>query len=228
MKANSSARILKRRAEDLGLETSHFRGNRKWAEKDLPGLIASACTWGELFETLGYAEGSGAASATIKAHAARLGIDVSHLKGRSASGAAPRGSGVLAEVQLGGYLRSAAPAVAQAWFTMRGYIPLIPAEPMKYDLAIDTPDGFKRIQVKSTTCFNPKLDGWQVSICRRMKNKTTPQAYGPDEVCLFFIIDGDLDLYLIPFAVVGGKLALSLKAYKDYRVGNAKGLIAAH
>ena len=103
-------------------------------------------------------------------------------------------------------------------------MPLVPAEPLQYDLAVETPDGLKRVQVKSTSHFDRRSGCWSVSVCRKTANKTKSQAYSPDEVDLFMIVDGDLELYLIPFEVIGGRLTLSLKAYEAYKVGSAKGL----
>lgn len=46
-------------------------------------------------------------------------------------------------------------------------------------------------------------------------------TYDPDEIDYFFVIDGDLDYYLIPVAVVGGLHAIHLSAYCGYRVHKA-------
>ena len=46
-------------------------------------------------------------------------------------------------------------------------------------------------------------------------------AYDPDDIDYFFIIDGDLDYYLIPVAVVGGLSTISLSAYEQFRLRSA-------
>jgi hypothetical protein len=46
-------------------------------------------------------------------------------------------------------------------------------------------------------------------------------------VDLFFIVDGDLLLYLIPAATVAGKVSLSLPGYKEFIVSNASSLMVS-
>lgn len=69
----------------------------------------------------------------------------------------------------------------------------------------------ERIQVKTTTVKQGK--SWTVWISNTGRTRTT---YGPDEIDQFFIIDGDLDYYLIPVAAVGGLTAINLSAYRSY------------
>jgi hypothetical protein len=68
------------------------------------------------------------------------------------------------------------------------------AEPTVYDLLADTPQGIKRVPVKTTTSFQKY--GWQASVGHRpdthSKKKGSLLAYSPDEIDLFFIIDGDM------------------------------------
>jgi hypothetical protein len=47
----------------------------------------------------------------------------------------------------------------------------------------------------------------------------TPRStYDPDEIDYFFVIDGELNVNLIPVAAVGGLTAIQLPAYSDYLV----------
>jgi hypothetical protein len=56
--------------------------------------------------------------------------------------------------------------------------------------------------------------------------KDTPLVpYDPDVIDYFFIVDGDLNLYLIPSRVIAGRVALLLRTYKRFIVGNASGLL---
>jgi hypothetical protein len=50
--------------------------------------------------------------------------------------------------------------------------------------------------------------------------------YDPELIDLFFIVDGDLSLYLIPTQVIAGRVGLLLRTYAKYIVGNAAGLMA--
>jgi hypothetical protein len=43
---------------------------------------------------------------------------------------------------------------------------------------------------------------------------------------LFFIMDGDLSMYLIPSIVIAGRVQILLRGYQKYLVGNAAGLMA--
>jgi hypothetical protein len=51
--------------------------------------------------------------------------------------------------------------------------------------------------------------------------------YDPDLIDWFFIVDGDLAMYLIPSQVIAGRVGLLLRNYSGYIVGNASGFMAA-
>jgi hypothetical protein len=158
----------------------------------------------------------------VKAHALRLGLDLSHLEDQ------PR------EAQSRSYakpalrnLREAATSLAACWFSLCGFIPAIPVEPAVYDLLVSMPDGIKRVQVKTTT-YNGK-NGWMIQVGRRpysIGNNARLVPYDPDSIDLFFIVDGDLSLYVIPNRVIAGRVSLLLRTYSKYIVGNAAGLMA--
>jgi hypothetical protein len=98
------------------------------------------------------------------------------------------------------FLRVAAGTLAATWFMLRGCVVSFPAEPARYDLLADTPQGLMRVQVKTTTSSNK--NGWQVGVGHHpdthSKKKGHVLAYSPDEIDLFFIVDGDMTMYLIP------------------------------
>jgi len=101
-----------------------------------------------------------------------------------------------------------------------------PVEPDIYDLLVDMPDGPKRVQVKTTT-FKSK-DGWLVQIGRRpysIGNNALLVPYDPEIIELFFIVDGDLAMYLIPTRVIAGRVQILLRSYSNFIVGNAAGLM---
>src|SRR5690348_13120062 len=115
----------------------------------------------------------------------------------------------------------AAVAAATSWV-------LFPVEPDAYDLLADLPDGMKRVQVKTTT-FKSK-DGWLAQIGRRpysTGNNALLVPYSPEIIDLFFIIDGDLAMYLIPSRVVAGRVQILLRAYTQFIVANAAGLMVS-
>lgn len=80
-----SLRVVKRRVAELGLDSSHFTGQRPWSDAALKRAAAQAHSWNELFDAIGMESNSGDARLRIKAHALRLGLDLSHLTSAPAS-----------------------------------------------------------------------------------------------------------------------------------------------
>lgn len=221
--SSGSLRVVKRRVVALGVDTSHFTGQRTWSDARLKRAAAEAHSWNELLSTIGIKSNSGDERIRVKAHALRLGLDLTHLEGRPRE--AP--SRLQAKPALRN-LREAATSLAACWFSLCGFNPAIPVEPAVYDLLVSMPDGVKRVQVKTTT-YNGK-NGWMIQVGRRpysAGNNARLVPYDPDSIDLFFIVDGDLSLYLIPNKVIAGRVGLLLRTYSKYIVGNAAGLMAA-
>lgn len=101
--------------------------------------------------------------------------------------------------------------MAAAWFELCGHRVSWPLEPCRYDLLVWIGDSAQRIQVKTTTVRQGS--SWTAWISR---TGTARRTYDPDEIDQFFVIDGDLNYYLIPVAAVGGLTAIQLSAYRDY------------
>jgi hypothetical protein len=119
------------------------------------------------------------------------------------------------------HLREAGTAIATMWFLLCGYNASIPIEPALYDLLVAMPDGIKRVQVKTTTFDNR---GWRVQVGPRpysVGNRGLLVPYDPDLIDFFFILDGDLTMYVIPSHVIAGRVAILLHNYSEYVVGNA-------
>lgn len=126
------------------------------------------------------------------------------------------------------HLRYTASSIAAAWFTLCGHTVTFPIEPAHFDLLVSVPRGIKRIQVKTTTSRGKY--GWGVTVGHRpyTTNDLGPLSpYDPDEIDFFFIVDGDMALYLIPMPVIAGRVDVLLSAYREYIVGNAGGLLLA-
>jgi hypothetical protein len=210
-----SIRVVRRHVARLGLDTSHFTGQRRWSDAQLKRAAAGAYSWSELLSELGI-EGSASDRTRIKAHAIRLGIDLSRLT------APPADLVARPEFKPGiKHLREAGTAIATMWFLMCGYNASIPMEPTIYDLLVSMPDGIKRVQVKTTTYYN---DGWAVQVGRRpysVGNRGRLVPYDPDLVDLFFILDGDLTMYVIPSRVIAGRVGIILSNYSQFIVGSA-------
>jgi hypothetical protein len=226
--SSGAIRIVRRRAAELGFDASHFLGNRRWSDAQLRRAVSESNNWDDVLSRLGLST-NGGAPPHVKANAIRLGLDTSHLNrvsylGRQPSEMPAQISHRKADLK---YLRVAAPAIAAGWFALRGGAVSFPAEPAVYDLLVDAPDGISRVQVKTTTFWTKY--GWAVGVGHHpdthAKRRGHRVAYDPDVIDLFFIIDGDLTMYLIPSRAIAGRLQVVLRTYKKYIVGNAAGLL---
>ena len=181
-----------------------------------------AQSWDELLSALALTPSSGDGRTRIKAHAMRLGLDLTHLEDPVANSPGP--TEVKPELR---YLRNAATSIAASWFSLCGFNVAIPLEPAIYDLLVATPEGIRRVQVKTTTCFG--RDGWTVVVGRRpysVGNRERRVPYDPELIDWFFIVDGDLTIYLIPSRIIAGRVGILLRTYTRYIVGSAAGLMA--
>jgi hypothetical protein len=215
-----SIQVVKRHVARLDIDTSHFRGKRSWSDAQLKRAVGDALSWGELLAALGL-EARGDGRTRVKAHAIRLGLDLSQLESSTAATSGP------AELKPDlKNLRDAATSLAAAWFVLCGCNAAFPIEPTIYDLLVSTPEGIRRVQVKTTT-FSSK-DGWLVQVGRRpysIGNRARLVPYDPEIIDFFFILDGDLNVYLIPSRVIAGRVNILLRTYTRYIVGNANGLM---
>lgn len=219
--STSALRLVRQHVTRLGLDTAHFTGQRTWSDAALKQAAARAQSWGELLAALGIGARYGNDRTRIKAHALRLGVDLSHLDAQALETVHP----VAAPPELKN-LREAATAIAAAWFSLRGHNSALPVEPAVHDLLVSMPDGIKRVQVKTTTYNSSR--GWMVSVGRRpysIGNRERLIPYDPELIDLFFIMDGDLNIYLLPSQVIAGRVGILLRTYEKYIVGNALGLM---
>jgi hypothetical protein len=224
----SQIRLVRRHAERLNLDASHFRGKRRWSDAQLRQAVIEGRSWQEVISRLGLTTGYGATT-HIKSHTVRLGLDTSHLSRLSHTGRLPseppaQASDLKAQLK---YLRVGAGTLAATWFALRGCAVSLPIEPTRYDLLAQTPEGIRRVQVKTTTC-NSSKDGWTASVGHHPdthSKKGHRLAYDPDEIDLFFIVDGDMTMYLIPSRAIAGRVGILLRTYRKYIVGNARGLL---
>jgi hypothetical protein len=81
-------RIVRRHADKLGLDASHFRGKRRWSDAQLRQAVSESSSWDEVQMRLGLSTNSGAPP-HIKANAIRLGLGTSHLNRLSHLGRQP-------------------------------------------------------------------------------------------------------------------------------------------
>jgi hypothetical protein len=214
-------RFVRRHAVRLGLDTSHFRGKRRWSDAQLKHAVAESQSWDEVLDVLGLATNSGGMRTHVRSHAIRLGLNFSHLESDLPTVPEPRA--LRPDLK---HLREAGASIAAAWFALCGCNVLFPIEPATYDLVVATPEGLSRVQVKTTTHYSK--NGWMVAVGRRpysVGNTAPLVSYDPDVIDYFFIIDGDLSIYLIPSRLIAGRVQILLRTYTSYIVGNAGGLL---
>lgn len=218
-------RLLQREVQRFGIDTGHFAGKRTWSDRQLVAAAPTARTWAELCEALGVSAQGGHYDSIIAA-AERLGVSLQALQlgpkvGRDAIGFdLPSGP-------LPDRLSAAAPSIAAAWFLLCGLAVSVPSEPEAYDLVVDMADGLKRVQVKSTA-FRDRRGSWVARVGHRPHGSPDAAdfvAYDADDIDLFFVVDGDMLLYLIPLSAIGDRATLSLRSYREFIVGDASSLL---
>jgi hypothetical protein len=167
----------------------------------------------------------------IKAHTIRLGLDTNHLNRLSHKGPGPtQAPPEIAELPG----RSQAPARRGSSHRRRlvrdSWLPGLVIEPTVYDLLVEGPTGTSRVQVKTTT--RSTRNGWTATVGHHPDTHARKGlehrlvAYDPEFIDLFFIIDGDMTMYLIPSRALAGRVRVLLRTYKKYIVGNVAGLLA--
>lgn len=209
-------RRFQRACDDLGIDYGHFR-NRAFDDDQLRDVLATAESWPEALQRLGYAEESGSARATIRRHAVRLGLDVARLS----AGPAPTSASPFAAPPEQARLREAGAYIVAAACALVGHKVSWPLEPAIYDLLVDTgPAGIQRVQVK--TCTYQVSGSW---VCRitRSEYADAPGGkrrvqYSPHEIDYFAIVDGDLAVYLIPVGVLDGLGTICVRKYARFEV----------
>jgi hypothetical protein len=204
-----SRRAVQRQVDAFGIDHSHFTGQRRWSDRQLVDAVEAARTWPEVLLRLKLADADGNRR-TVRAHATRLGVDLSHLHTIRTSSAPPR----VGEPDPK-FLRIAGAALAASWFMLRGCEVLWPLEPCRYDLAVSSGGMIQRVQVKTATFRN---DGTFVATLSNSR-RAGRVVYDVDEIDRFFVIDGQLNAYLIPFADVSGYQAIYLRNYRAFLVG---------
>jgi len=141
----SAIRSVRRSADRLGLDYTHFSGQRRWTDSELAAAISSSVTWREVVEKVGLTDPS--SQVTLKGHAARLGIETDHLNKRPAP---PSSVGPAMHADPRHLGRSGA-MLAAGWFALCGYDVSWPLEPCRYDLLVTSANQIHRVQVKTAT-----------------------------------------------------------------------------
>lgn len=204
--SGSAMRSVRRHAERLDLDRSHFTGQRRWTDQQLDEAVATSGSWTQVHDRLGLSGGS--SSSIVRNHALRLGLDTQHL-----APPLPFRDGPVMPGPQSQRLRRAGALLAAAWFELVGSEVAWPLEPCRYDLLVVRGGETRRVQVKTT--INRSGRTWTASLtCTSARDR----VYAPGEIDEFFIIDGDLHMYLIPFEVVAGRSAVQVAHYANFQV----------
>lgn len=215
-------RTIRKHADRLELDVSHFTGQRSWSDDQLREAVQRAATWSDVARRLGMHDGT--TSALAKAHSVRLQLETSHLEPAAEP---PMDADVYSREVRPEALRKAATAIASAWFLLRSMPVAVPVEPEVFDLLVTMPRGIRRVQVKTST-FKTPTGSWEVGIGHRpyTHDKLAGKVpYDPDSLDYFFIVDGDGRLFLIPVSAVAGRLRIWIDRYLHYQVGDTHSLM---
>ncbi len=104
--------------------------------------------------------------------------------------------------------------LAAAWFAVHGYNVAWPLEPARYDLVVERDAVVSRVQVKTTTW----RDDGAYSVAISSSRAEGRASYSAAEIDSFFVLDRDLNGYLVPVSLVAGFQRLSLNAYSAFQV----------
>ena len=213
LRTTSVTRGLRRRADEMGLDYSHFTGQRPWGDMELRNAIASASSWRDAALRVGVSGRSGSVLKTLKKRARELGLDVTHL-GHSGMPHPGKDHPFMNPPSFG---KNSGLSVAAKWFLERGYIVSVPIEPTCYDLIVESDAGLKKIQVKTTANVMPN-GRHAVKLVRMIYDAQARSdvigryrqvPYGEGMIDYFFIVTTGRQ-YLIPFDAVAGKQTIVL------------------
>jgi hypothetical protein len=202
----AALRSTRRQADGLGLDYSHFTGQRRWSEPQLIDAVRTSTNWAQVAAALGLAAGT--STTTLRGHSVRLGLDLAHFT--RVQPPAPGGCALAPDAE---HLPRAGALMAAAWFELCGCAVSWPLEPCPYDLVVSKGAEISRVQVKTTR--HRSGSSWRVKL---VSSTRVARTYDPDDIDDLFVVAADGAQYLIPFTRVAGRSEITLSAYDGYRV----------
>lgn len=116
-------------------------------------------------------------------------------------------------------LRLAAEHFAKFFFILNGFNVLVSEVGAPYDLIVDMEGGLQKVQVKSSMA---KTGGKYIFNLKRTRNNSSSSrrtAYSSKECDWFFLLDVNLNAWLIPFSLLSGRRSVTPKdRYPGYQV----------
>ncbi|QKT07177.1 hypothetical protein HUN08_08190 [Gordonia sp. X0973] len=198
-----------------------------YSDDEVRRAVAASRSWREVLRRLGLHATSGSQIRSVRGHADRIGVDTEHLSRCSPVDVRPASDGhhgsdaqLLKPEPKMENLSRAGVLIAAAWYTMCGSEVSWPLEPCRYDLLEEREGRIRRVQVKTTTVQVGR--SWKVYLSTTSGGR---RVYGRAEIEEFFVITGDLALYVVPIGAVCGRQALHLGKYEEFRVGSWSGLL---
>jgi hypothetical protein len=119
-------------------------------------------------------------------------------------------------------LQAAAGPLVAAVYSLRGCRVSWPLEPAPYDLLAEEPDGCGLARVQVKTCTTQQHGNWICWVTRSRYasvpggKRRTP--YDSGDVDVLAIVTSNLEVYLLPYAAVASRTAVTLRAYQEHRV----------
>lgn len=208
LSAPRDGRRLREACDGWGIDYSHF-GSRAWTDDQLRRALGDAAGWHDLLVVLGYPEDSGSARATVRKHAARLHLDVT----RFGAPPAPSPADPFRRSADRENLRYAGAYLVAGACALLGHRVSWPLEPAAYDLVVDA-GSLLRVQVKTTTW---RSDGeWACKVTHAQSGRKA--WYTDAEIDYFGIVDGDLQVFMVPVAVLAGLGTVVVRHYDAFRL----------
>ena len=120
------------------------------------------------------------------------------------------------------HLRTAGELLVAAIYALQGQRVSWPLQAAPYDLIAESSDHLSLARVQVKTCTRKQAGAWLCWITRSeyadVPGGKRRVAYAIDDVDVLAVVDGDLQVYLIPFALVAGQSTVTPRAYDTYRV----------
>lgn len=119
-------------------------------------------------------------------------------------------------------VRRAGAHIVAAVYALQGHRVSWPLESACYDLLADPGDGTSILRVQVKTCTSRQGDAWMCwtgrSTYAQVPGGKRRVLYPPDALDVLAVVDGDLAVYLIPFALVSAQSTVTPRAHAQYRV----------
>lgn len=205
---------FRRHADSLGIDYSHFRGQRTWSDDDLREAVVLHSTMDGILGYFGLAYSANTIKA-VRRRGKELGLSLPGLA--STERAVPAShEELLATPREDQHLRRAALSMVSAWFAARGFEPSFPVETCSYDLVVKLPQGLRSVQIKSR-----KPGAHATAVVRLHDIRPGPFSRSPyteDEADYLFVLEGWDIGYLIPMSAFAGMSSFTPSSWRQFRV----------